>query len=122
MLLQRNVFFVTLLTSQTSPEVLSMTVKKNHRIKRVRRSVKHKKWQVQEAKAKFSELLKETMVSGYQTITKNGQTVAYLISKEEFDQRPSSKRSILDALDRSPYPEIELDVERSLDLIREVDL
>ena len=99
-----------------------MTVKKNHRIKRVRRSVKHKKWQVQEAKAKFSELLKETMVSGYQTITKNGQTVAYLISKEEFDQRPSSKRSILDALDRSPYPEIELDVERSLDLIREVDL
>ena len=43
-------------------------------------------WQLQEAKAKFSELVNEVEHGEYKTITKNGQEVVIIISKEEFEQ------------------------------------
>ncbi len=82
----------------------------------------HKKWQIQEAKAKFSQLIKETAVSGYQTITKNGEPVAYIVSKEEFELYLKPEKSILTVFDECPYPEIDLEIERSRDTIREIDL
>ena len=83
---------------------------------------RHRKWQVQEAKAKFSQLIKETVSSGYQMITKNGEPVAYLVSREEFELYLKPQKSLLEVLDQCPYPEVDFDFDRSRDTIREVDL
>ncbi len=83
---------------------------------------RHKEWQVQEAKAKFSQLLNEADANGYQTITKNGDPVAYLVSKDEFDQYIKPKKSLLEVIDEYPYPEIDIEIERSKDPIRDIEL
>ncbi len=99
-----------------------MKIKHRRSIKRPAPRKKHKKWQIQEAKAKFSQLIKETATSGYQTITKNGEPVAYIVSKEEFEIYLKPQKSLLEVLDQCPYPEVNLDIKRSSDTIREIDL
>jgi prevent-host-death family protein len=83
---------------------------------------KHRKWQVQEAKAKFSQLIKEAVSSGYQAITKNGEPVAYIVSKEEFELYLKPQKSLLEVFDQCPYPNVDLDIDRNKDPIREIDL
>jgi|SRR5579872_6224151 len=90
--------------------------------KDVNRRRKHKYWQVQEAKARFSQVIKEAESSGYQTITKNGETVAYIVSKEEFEFYLKPEKSLLEVFDDCPYPDVDLDIERNKDTIREIDL
>jgi antitoxin Phd len=92
------------------------------RRKSLSRPRKHKSWQVQEAKAKFSQLISETVSSGYQTITKNGEPVAYMVSKEEFEHYLKPQKSLIEVFDKCPYPEVDIDIERSQESIREIDL
>lgn len=79
-------------------------------------------WQMQEAKAKFSQLVEDANVKGYQTITKQGTPVAVILSKKEFDKMTQSKTSLLNFFKAAPCQEIELNVQRSKDLPRELDL
>jgi len=83
---------------------------------------RRKTWQIQTAKAQFSRLVNETVSSGYQTITKNGEPVAYMISKDEFDHYVKPKKSFLEAIRECPYPDADLDVERTDERMRDVDL
>lgn len=99
-----------------------MKIKRPRRAGGLSQRKKHKKWQVQEAKAKFSQLIKETVSSGYQTITKNGEPVAYVVSKEEFELYLKPQKSLLEVFDQCPYPEIDLDIKRSKDTMREIEL
>lgn len=98
------------------------TRRKKSERRRLSRSSRHRSWQVQEAKAKFSQLLDETISLGYQTITRNGTPVAYLVSKEEFDRHLHPKKSFLEALDRCPFSEVDLEIDRQQDSIRDIDL
>jgi prevent-host-death family protein len=86
------------------------------------RKKKHKTWQLQEAKAKFSKLVDEALESGYQTISRNGKPVAILISKKDFEEYLHSKDNIIDFFMKAPYPEVELDIQRDKDTGREIDL
>lgn len=79
-------------------------------------------WQIQEAKAKFSQLVEDANIKGYQTITKQGQPVAVILSKKEFDKITQSKTSLLDFFKAAPYQDTELNIQRSKDLPRELDL
>jgi prevent-host-death family protein len=100
-----------------------MRSKRSALIRRGKRSGRRRRsWQVQEAKAKFSELIQETTSSGYQTITKNGKPVAYVISKEEFEAYVKPSKSLIDVFDACPYPEIDFDVDRIQDKTRDFDL
>jgi len=88
-----------------------------------KRSRRPKKvWQLQEAKARFSELVNEVEHGEYQIITKNGNEVAVIISKEEFEKLQKPKNTLLDFFSEAPYPEVDLDLERKDDLGREIDL
>lgn len=42
-------------------------------------------WQLQEAKARFSELVKCATANGPQNITAHGKTTVIVISKQEYD-------------------------------------
>jgi prevent-host-death family protein len=85
-------------------------------------SRKTKKWQLQEAKARFSELVSEVEHGDYQIITKNGHEVAVIISKEDFENLQKPKNTLLAFFSEAPYPEVDLDLERKDDLGREIDL
>jgi prevent-host-death family protein len=81
-------------------------------------------WQVQEAKARLSELIEKARTEGPQTITKHGSEAAVVLSMDEY--RRLSKRGSEDFVDwllNGPkWPEgFELP-ERQIDPPREVDL
>jgi antitoxin Phd len=79
-------------------------------------------WQIQEAKAKFSQLVEDANIKGHQTITKQGEPVAVILSIKEFDKITQPKTSFLNFFKAAPCQEIELNLERSKDLPRELDL
>lgn len=81
-------------------------------------------WQVQEAKARLSELIEKARTEGPQTITKHGSEAAVVLSMDEY--RRLSKHGSEDFVDwllNAPkWPEgFELP-ERQVDAPREVDL
>jgi prevent-host-death family protein len=61
-------------------------------------------WQVQDAKARFSELLEITLKKGPQIVTRRGVEAAVLVPIEEWHRLQRSARPGLKALllDRSP--------------------
>ena len=61
-----------------------------------------REWQVQEAKAKFSELLETCQASGPQIVTKRGVKAAVLVSIDEWDRLRQSARSDLKDLLLAP--------------------
>ncbi len=79
-------------------------------------------WQIQEAKAKFSQLVEDANKKGHQTITKQGKPIAVILSKKEFDRVAQPQNSFLDFFKAAPCQEIELDIQRLQDLPREFDL
>jgi antitoxin Phd len=97
--------------------------KVNRRKKQIyHRKHRHKTWQLQEAKARFSELVNEVIEDGYHTITKNGQPVVVVISQKEFEKFQSPEKSLSEFLLESPFSQSELDIQREKDLGREIDL
>jgi prevent-host-death family protein len=99
---------------------MDMNIKLRRQKNELARRKRHRKWQVQEAKAKFSQLVNETVSFGYQTITKNGEPVAYLVSKEEFDLYLKPQKSLLEVFDQCPHPEVELDIDRGKERFTEL--
>lgn len=79
-------------------------------------------WQIQEAKAKLSQLIEDTKKKGYQIITKNGEPIAVMLSKEEFDRVTKPTTSFLEFFKKAPHPEVELDIQRAQDLPRDLDI
>ncbi len=58
-------------------------------------------WQMQEAKARMSELVKRAQTQP-QDITLHGKSVAVVISRETFDRLPQNQDSLVDFMRRSP--------------------
>ena len=50
-------------------------------------------WQLQEAKAKFSQVMKECLANGPQAVSRYGERVAYLVSAADYElmTRPVKK-------------------------------
>lgn len=75
-------------------------------------------WQIQQAKARFSELVDRTMKEGPQTITRHGKAVAVLVPAGEYRRiRGKSLKALLAA---APLAGVE--IKRSRDTGRAVDL
>lgn len=79
-----------------------------------------KLWTMSEAKSKFSQLIEIVQEEGMQKITKNGKEVAVILSKNKFEELKQNKETLLDFFRESPYPEIDLKIERSNSLSREI--
>ena len=59
-------------------------------------------WQLQEAKAKFSELVQKTLDEGPQTVTRHGKDVVVVIAVEEFRKLSARRPSLLEDLMSGP--------------------
>ena len=58
-------------------------------------------WQLQEAKQKFSELVRRTLEEGPQVVTKHGEEVVVVVPAEEFrrmnEEKPDFKEFLMSA-------------------------
>jgi prevent-host-death family protein len=80
-------------------------------------------WQLQEAKNRLSQVVNSARSEGPQTITLRGEPAAVVISIEEYKRILSKPESSLSSFfAQSPLHDVELDLRRSTDLPREVDL
>ena len=81
-----------------------------------------RQWQLQEAKAKFSEVVKLANREGPQEITVRGQPTAILISLEDFKKIKEKKPSLVSLMRSSPLAGINLDLQRDQSLARDIKL
>ena len=69
-------------------------------------------WQVQEAKARFSELMRGADEAGPQTITVRGRRAAELLSARDYDRLSGRKPSLAKFMRASPLAGIDLAIDR----------
>jgi prevent-host-death family protein len=63
-------------------------------------------WQLQDAKARFSELVRRAREQGPQHVTVRGEPAVVVVSEEDFARLTSSHPSIVDhILDGAPWPD-----------------
>ncbi len=82
-------------------------------------------WQLQTAKAQFSEVIRRACTAGPQVITKQGRAEAVIVGIEDFQrltQRAKRPQSLLQFFAQSPLAKFAIDLERRPDYGRGVDL
>jgi antitoxin Phd len=79
-------------------------------------------WQLQEAKGKFSEVVKRALSDGPQGITVRGEPVAVVISRAEYARLTHPKPGFVEFMRGSPMTGLDLDIERPQGLTREIAL
>ncbi len=79
-------------------------------------------WQMQTAKAQFSDVVRNAKSNGPQDITLHGKSVAVVLSRELFDRLSGNTQSLLQFMQSSPLHGLdELVFERDQSTTREVD-
>lgn len=84
-----------------------------------------RKWQLQEAKNRFSEVIDLALEEGPQTVTRHGKEVAVIVSKEDFvrrRRRAVARGTIVPYLRGLAFKGVRLDLSRSKDVDRDVEL
>src|ERR1700684_2527077 len=80
-------------------------------------------WQVQTAKARFSEVFRKARTEGPQRITRQGKEGVVMVAEEQYDRLAGKSRqpkSLVDFLRNSPLRGVKL--ERDPDPGRDIDL
>ena len=79
-------------------------------------------WQLQEAKARLSEVVKTAAREGPQEITVRGETAAILISKKDFARLTKSKPDFVAFMRHSPLAGVDIKLARDRSTDRPVEL
>ncbi len=79
-------------------------------------------WQLQEAKNRFSQVVDEALKDGPQTITRRGKETVVVISIEYYQALKGHEGGLGDFLKSSPLAGSGLDITRSKERPRKVDL
>ena len=82
-------------------------------------------WQLQTAKARFSEVFRLARTRGPQLITRQGKDGVIMLPVEEFAQllnRSRPRKNLVDFFRESPLFGVELDLERDKDPGRDIEL
>jgi antitoxin Phd len=83
------------------------------------------RWQLQTAKARFSELFRRARSEGPQWITRQDREAVVMLPAEEFERltrRAKQPRSLAKFFAESPLAKVSIDLERTPDYGRMVDL
>jgi antitoxin Phd len=86
-----------------------------------RREDAMRKWKLEEAKNRFSEVVRLAEAHDPQLVTRNGRDVVVVLSVEDY-ARLAGPESLVDFIRNSPLAEAELDLQRRRDLGRDLDL
>jgi prevent-host-death family protein len=68
------------------------------------------RWRLQDAKARFSEVVREALQRGPQRVTLHGRDAVVIVGADEFDrlQHPVTGRDVVTALAASPLAKLKL--------------
>jgi prevent-host-death family protein len=82
------------------------------------------RWRLQDAKARFSEVVREAQTHGPQRVTLHGRDAVVIVGAAEFDrlQRPVTGRDIVEALRGSPLTEVEFERLSVESPVRDIEL
>jgi prevent-host-death family protein len=80
------------------------------------------KWQLQDAKNRFSELVRKAREEGPQVITLHGRDAVVVVSANEYRKLSRPRGSLVDFFRKSPLGGAELDLVRSRDSGRRIEL
>lgn len=79
-------------------------------------------WKLQDAKNRFSEVVNEALRSGPQMVTRRGRETAVVMSAEDFKRLTRPEVGLIEFLRSSPLCGVDLEIERSREPAREVEL
>jgi antitoxin Phd len=79
-------------------------------------------WQLQEAKAHLSKLVKSVLTEGPQQITVNKEPAVIILSVKEYNKLRAPKKSFVAFMQESPLCGLELDISRNQSLTRDISL
>lgn len=88
----------------------------------VNMTTKSKKWQLQEAKNKFSEVVRKASEEGPQTVTKHGKDSVVVLSAEEYRELEQPKTSLVEFFQKSPLSKVEINLSRDKSPARSIEL
>ena len=82
------------------------------------------RWSLQDAKARFSELVRRVHSEGPQHVTVHGRDEVVVVSVGEYHRLTGDRsgEALIAALQASPYRDVEIEPERGRMPAREVDL
>lgn len=82
------------------------------------------RWRLQDAKARFSELVRRVQSEGPQHVTLHGKEAVVVVDAEEFRRLtgPRTGRLLVEALQASPHRDIEIEAPRMAMPVRDVVL
>ena len=83
------------------------------------------RWQLQTAKARFSELFRSARSQGPQVITRQGREAVVMIAEEQYNQlvgRSHQPKSLAQFFRESPLVGVELDLTRQKEEARDIEL
>jgi len=78
------------------------------------------RWQIQEAKARFSEMVERTLREGPQTVTRRGKPVAVLVRADQYQRLRAGGKPFKALLASAPLEGVEM--RRSRDTARVIQL
>jgi prevent-host-death family protein len=81
-----------------------------------------REWQLQEAKNRLSQVVDRAVNDGPQTITLRGKPAAVVVSFDEYRKLTLPRTGLSQFFRQSPLRDVELDLCRSVDLSREVEV
>lgn len=79
-------------------------------------------WQLQDAKNKFSNLVDNAQNKGPQVVTKHGKEAVVVLSIEEYEKLIKPKTNLVKFFKNSPLAAIDLDLKRSNETPRDIEL
>ena len=79
-------------------------------------------WQLQEAKARLSEVVKKAVKDGPQEITVHGEPAAVVISSKEYERLKHPRGSFVEFMRSSPLYGLELGLRREQTLTRKAEI
>jgi antitoxin Phd len=101
------------------------SVPKEQRALRQPTGLPKKRWQLQTAKARFSELFRRARSEGPQWVTRQDKEAVVVLPAEEFERlrgRSRQPQSLVQFFAESPLAKIKIDLERRPDYGRAVEL
>jgi prevent-host-death family protein len=82
-------------------------------------------WQIQSAKARFSEVFRRARTEGPQRITRQGKDGVVMLAEEQYERlvgRSHQPKNLVDFFRQSPLVGVDLDLERDRDPGRDIEL
>ena len=79
-------------------------------------------WQLQEAKAQLSEVVRLCSVEGPQVLTVRGKETAVILSTEDFEKMKAKKPKFTEFMQKSPLRGVDLELKRDRSKGRKIKL